>query len=434
MKTDFTKISECRQELNVEIPADTVEKAIERLSKGYGRTAKIPGFRPGKVPAQVIRARFREQLLHDAAQELVPKAVDDALASSALTPIATPDVQDVNINEGQPLTFRATFDTLPTVDPGRYDDFTLRQTPVSIDEDAVTKAMDQLQLRASRLDPIEGRNIEHGDTVTLDLERRLVKQPTDSNNDSSTEPEQHRDVSVEIGHASNPPGFDEELIGLKVGDTSSFTVAFPEDYEVSSFAGAEAAYEIQVKQARLRILPVLDDDFAKQAGDFENLAALRTKVETDLNQQAETEAKNDVRQDLLRQLAGRLTTDVPEALILQEIERRVEQLARHMMNQNIDPREANIDWNAFREQQRVAATEAVRSTLMLDAIVSREEINLTDEDITKEIEHQAEASGRAPSAIRAFIEKDGSIDRLRSGLAREKAIELLLSRSTIVTA
>jgi trigger factor len=305
---------------------------------------------------------------------------------------------------------------------------------VSIDEDAVNKAMDQLQLRASRLDPIEGRNIEHGDTVTLDLERRLVKQPTDSNNDSSTEPEQHRDVSVEIGHLSNPPGFDEELIGLKVGDTSSFTVAFPEDYEVSSFAGAEAAYEIEVKQVRLRVLPVLDDDFAKQAGDFENLAALRAKVETDLNQQAETEAKNDVRQDLLRQLAGRLTTDVPEALILQEIERRVEQLARHMMSQNIDPREANIDWNAFREQQRVAATDAVRSTLMLDAIVSREEVSLTDEDITQEIEHQAEASGRAPSAVRAFIEKDGSIDRLRSGLEREKAIDLLLSRSTIVTA
>ena len=434
MKTDFTKISECRQELSVEIPAEAVEETLERLSKRYGRTAKIPGFRPGKVPAQVIRARFREQLLHDVAKELVPKAVDDALATNDLTPLATPDVRDVNVNEGHPLTFRATFDTLPAIDPGRYDDFTLRQTPVSIDEDAVNKAMDQLQLRASRLDPIEGRNIEHGDTVTLDLERRLVKQPPDSNNDSSTEPEQHRDVSVEIGHASNPPGFDEELIGLTVGDTSSFTVAFPEDYEVSSFAGAEAAYEIEVKQVRLRALPVLDDDFAKQAGDFENLAALRAKVETDLNQQAETEAKNDVRQDLLRQLAGRLTTDVPEALILQEIERRVEQLARHMMNQNIDPREANIDWNAFREQQRVAATDAVRSTLMLDAIVSREEINLTDEDITQEIERQAEASGRAPSAIRAFIEKDESIDRLRSGLAREKAIDLLLSRSTIVTA
>ena len=135
-----------------------------------------------------------------------------------------------------------------------------------------------------------------------------------------------------------------------------------------------------------------EKDMAKVVAEFERL-------------QAEIEAKSDVRQDLLRQLEGRLTTDLPEALIVQEIERRVEQLARHMMNQNIDPREANIDWNAFREQQRVAATDAVRSTLMLDAIVSREEINLTDEDITQEIERQAEASGRAPSAVRAFIEK-----------------------------
>ena len=157
MKTDFTKISECRQELNVEIPAEAVEKTLARLSKKYGRTAKISGFRPGKVPAQVIRARFREQLLHDVAQELVPKAVDDALSTNDLIPLATPDVRDVNVNEGQPLTFRATFDTLPTVDPGRYDDFTLRQTPVNIDDDAVNKALDQLQLRASRLDPVEGR-------------------------------------------------------------------------------------------------------------------------------------------------------------------------------------------------------------------------------------------------------------------------------------
>ena len=434
MKTDFTKISECRQELSIEIPANTVEETIERLSKGYARTAKIPGFRPGKVPAQVIRARFREQLLHDVAQELVPKAVDDALATNDLTPLATPDVRDVNVNEGHPLTFRATFDTLPAIDPGRYDDFTLRQTPVNIDEDAVNKAMDQLQLRASRLDPVEGRSIEHGDTVTLDVERQLVKSPADANEKSSTEPEQHRDVSVEIGHASNPPGFDKELIGLNVGDARSFTVTFPKDYEVSSFAGAEAAYEIEVKRLHLRVLPVLDDDFAKQAGDFENLSALRENVETDLNQQAEIEAKNDVRQDLLRQLAGRLTTEIPEALVSQEIERRVEQLARHMVGQNIDPREANIDWNAFREQQRVGATDAVRSTLMLDAIVTREEIDVTDEDVTQEIERQAEASGRAPSAVRAFIEKDGSIDRLRSGLKREKAIDILLSRSTIVTA
>ena len=434
MKTEFTKISECRQELSVEIPAEAVEETLDRLSKGYGRTAKIPGFRPGKVPAQVIRTRFREQLLHDVAQELVPKAVDDALATNELTPLATPDVRDVNVNEGQPLTFRVTFDTLPTIDPGRYDDFTLRQTPVNIDDDAVNKAMDQLQLRASRLEPVEERSIEQGDTVTLDLERRLVKKPIDDDNETSTEPEQHRDVSVEIGHASNPPGFDKELIGLNVGDTRSFTVKFPDDYEVSSFAGAEAAYEIEVKQLNLRILPVLDDDFAKQAGDFEDLPALREKVEADLNQQAAIEAKNDVRQDLLRQLAGRLTNEIPEALVSQEIERRVEQLARHMVGQNIDPREANIDWNAFREQQRIGETDAVRSTLMLDAIATREDINVTDEDVTKEIKRQAESSGRTQSAVRALIEKDSGMVRLRAGLEREKAIDILLSRSKIVTA
>ena len=439
MKTEFTHISDCRRELTVEIPTETVDEAIARLSKSYGRSAKVPGFRPGKVPAHVILARFRDQILHDVAQDLVSKAVDEALASEDLTPVATPEIRDVDVNEGKPLTFRATFETLPVVEPGNYDGFTLRQTPVKIDEDAVDKALAELRQRASRLEPVDGRGVEQGDTVTLDLERRLVSQPatTDSNTTGtapSDAPEQHKGVSVEIGNKVNPPGFDDELLGLKIGATRSFTVTFPEGYEVEALAGAEAAYDIEVMGVHRRVLPDLDDEFAKQTADLKDLTALRARVKEDLTTHAEHEAKNDVRKDLLHQLAGRVTVEVPDILIDHEVERRVEQLARHMLSQRMDPREANIDWDAFRQQQRTAATDTVRSTLVLDAIASREAINISDEDISHEIERQAEASGRTKSAVRALVEKEGGVDRITTGLRREKAIDFLLSRATIVTA
>ncbi len=437
MKTEFTNISDCRQELTVEIPTATVDEAIGRLSKRYGRSAKIHGFRPGKVPAHVIRTRFLDQILHDVAQDLVAKAVDDALSSEGVTPVATPEIRDVDVDEGKPLTFTATFETLPDVDPGSYDGFTLRQTPVAIDEEAVDKAMEQLRQRAARLEPVDGRGVEQGDTVTLDLERRLVSQPaaTGVGDDApSSKPEQHQDVSVEMGNKVNPPGFDDELLGLEVGATQSFTVTFPDSYEVSSLAGAEAAYDIEVKGLHRRVVPALDDEFAKQAGDFDDLAALRARVEDDLTTHAEHKTKNDVRNDLLRQLAGRVRVEVPDGLIDHEVERRVEQLARHMLGQRIDPREANIDWDAFREQQRAAATDTVRSTLVLDAIASREAIDVTDDDVSQEIERQAEASGRTASAVRALVEKEGGVDRLTTSLRREKAIDFLLSRATIVVA
>ena len=433
MKTALTNVSDCRKELTVEIPTATVDTAIDRLSKSYGRSAKIPGFRPGKVPGHVVRTRYRDQILHDVARDLIPKAVDDALASEDVTPIATPEVHDVNVDEGKPLTFRATFETLPIVDPGSYDDFTLRQTPITVDNNAIDKAMEQLRERSARLEAIEGRDVEHGDTVTIDLERRFITAVNDTDVPSH-KPERQHGVSVEIGNETNPPGFDDELIGLEVGATHSFTVKFPENYQVSSLSGKQAAYEVNIKGLHRRVVPPLDDDFAKETGEFKNLVALRKQVEQDLKIRADHDAQQDVRNDLLMQLSGRVTAEIPNALVVYEVERRVEQLARHMLGQQIDPRQANIDWDAFREQQRTAATDTVRSTLVLDAIASRETIKVTEDDINNELEQQAEASGRTASAVRALIEKEKGIGQFTAGLRREKVINFLLSRATIIKA
>ena len=426
MKSEMRNVDACRKELTVEIPAAAVDAAIGRISARYGRSVKVQGFRPGKVPARVVRARFHDQILRDVAQDLIPAAVDEAVAEHDLQPVATPEIRDVEVDDGKPLTFTALIETVPAIDPGDYTAFTLRQTPAAIDAGAVDQAVERLRQGRAQLEPVTKRAAERGDVLTINLERRLPDQP-------QAAPERLQGVRIEIGSDVNPPGFDDELVGLGPGATRSFTVTHAENDAVRRLAGRQASYEIEVKNVQRPVLPDLDDEFARSIGEFDDLAALRAQVETDLRAQAEAEARNEVRQELLRQLAHQVTVEVPEALIGRELDRRVEQVARRLLEEQIDPRQARIDWDAFREQQRASATDTVRGMLVLEEIADREAIEITGSDVDQEIERQAALSGRTPQAVRALLEKDGGTGRLEAGLRREKAISLLMKRATIVS-
>ena len=373
-----------------------------------------------------MRARFHDQILRDVAQDLIPSAVDEAVAEHDLQPVATPEIRDVEVDDGKPLTFTALLETVPAIDPGDYTAFTLRQTPAAMDAGAVDQAVERLRQGRAQLEPVTKRAAERGDVLTINLERRLPDQP-------QAAPERLQGVRVEIGSDVNPPGFDDELVGLGPGATRSFTVTHAENDAVRRLAGRQACYEIEVKNVQRPVLPDLDDEFARSIGEFDDLASLRARVETDLRAQAEAEARNEVRQELLRQLANRVTVEVPEALIGRELDRRVEQVARHLLEEQIDPRQARIDWDAFREQQRASATDTVRGTLVLEEIADREAIEITGGDVDQEIERQAALSGRTPQAVRALLEKDRGIGRLEAGLRREQAISLLMKRATIVS-
>ena len=428
MKTEIIDVSGCRKELAVEIPAETVDRAIDRLSNRYRRTAKLQGFRPGKAPARIVRARFRDRILHEVAEELVSKAVDEAIETRRIEPVATPDIRDVAVDEGKPLTFTARFETVPPIDPGDYTAFTLRQSPIAVDDAAIDGAIDRLRQEAAHLEPVEGRAAARGDVVTIDLERRLVDQP------GSGAPERLESVRVEIGSEANPPGFDDELIGLEAGATRSFTITHAETDAVRRLAGRQASYAIEVTSLHRPLVPDRDDAFAQSVGEFGDLAALRARVEADLRARAAQEAQAEVREDLQRQLATRVTVEVPDALLAHELDRGVERVAHRLLEEQVDPRKAPVDWQAFRDQQRPGATAAVRSTLVLDEIAGREAIEVTGDDVNQEIARQATLGGRTEAAVRALIEKQGGVGRLRTGLRREKAIDFLMARATIVVA
>jgi trigger factor len=430
MKTEFIDVSDTRKNLVVEIPSTVVDAEIDKVSRDYSKAARIPGFRPGKVPAKIVRQRFRDQILHDVAHGLIPRAVDEALRERGVEPVDTPDIRDVVVEEGQPLKFTATFDTVPAIDPGEYTTVQLRRTVKPIEDSAVDEALTNLRERSARYEPVENRGIQSGDSVVMNLVR------TAHGGGEGAEPEaksdSHENVTVDIGGQANPPGFDDELTGLTAGSAKTFDIRYPDDYTIKELAGTTVTYDVTVKAVRKRIVPQLDDEFAKDVGDFASLDTLRQRLRDDLEHEAKHESDRELRADLMKQLAGRVTFDVPHALLDREIDRRVEEFVRRLIDQQIDPMRTNINWEEFRERQRDAAAEAVRGALVLDEVARRENLTVSDADVDAEIGRYAERTGRTPAAVRARLDKEGGIGRLYSGLRRERAIDFLLSRATIV--
>jgi trigger factor len=221
---------------------------------------------------------------------------------------------------------------------------------------------------------------------------------------------------------------------MNAGDSKSFNINYPADYAIQELAGTTVKYDVTVKAIRKRVVPELDDEFAKDMGDFENLEALRTRVRADLEHEAMHEREREMRAELLKQIASRVTFDVPASLLEREIDRRVEEFVRRLMDQQIDPMKVNINWEEFREKQREAASEAVRGALVLDEVARREKITASDAEVNAEVERYAERSGRSAAAVRARLEKEGGLARLYSGLRREKTMDFLLSKATKVQA
>ena len=281
--------------------------------------------------------------------------------------------------------------------------------------------MQRLRDRAARFEPVEGRGVDHGDTVTLDLARTDPSGTTDT----------HSDVNVELGAPANPPGFDEQLLGLEPGATKSFSIRYPADYAVAELAGTGADYTVTVKALKRRRLPELDDEFAKDLGEFETLDALRARVRDELAHEAGHAADRDVRAQLMKALAARVPFELPAALVERELDRRIEAFAHRLLAQKINPNEAGIDWRAFRDSQREAAAESVGAALVIDEVARREQIDANDEEVEREVAQYAERMGRTPAAVRAEIEKEQGLSQVRASLRREKAIDFLLARATI---
>jgi trigger factor len=280
------------------------------------------------------------------------------------------------------------------------------------------------------MEPVEDRPAEQGDTVVMNLSRRRLTGAQGAALEAE-EAEKHEGVSAEIGAAGNPPGFDDGLVGVTASSQKTFEVTFPADYEVEEMAGARVEYAIDVSAVRRRVLPTLDDEFAKDLGEFTTLADLRGRIREDLEQDAERERTRRMRQQLLEQLADRMTGEVPEGMVSREVDRRVEEFARRLMDQGVDPRQAAINWEEFRTQQQDPAVATVRSVLVLDEIVRREHLEVSEDELDADISGYATRAGRTLGEVKAQLAEQDQLEQIRTGLLREKAVAHAMARATI---
>ena len=414
----------CRRELDLEIPADEVSKKMETVAKELARVARVPGFRPGKAPVSLIRRRFAEDIKGEVLQSLVPERVEKAVSEQKLTPVSQPHVDKLDFTEGQPLKFRAVFEVLPEFELGNYKDLDLEMPAMEITDADVDKTLEDMRERAAAFAPVEGRPVENGDFVQL----KLIGTPA-----SGGEPLRADSVLCHIGAEETMEPFNENLRGANIGDHKNFDVAYPADYPDAKLAGQTYNYAVEVLGIKNKKLPDLNDDFAKDVSDAATLDELKTKVREGLVAARDQKQKELLRERVLAALIQLHDFPVPESLVEHQMDIRLERVVRSLAAQGVDPRAVNVDWVGLRSRQKERATGDVKAELIVDRIASAENIDVTDEELSHELEHAAGHSGESAEALRARLTKQGALDTMKAKLRSDKTLDWLAQNSRIRT-
>src|SRR5467141_3646432 len=395
----------CRRELELEIPAEEVSKKIESVAKEFARVANVPGFRRGKAPVSLIRRKFADDIKGEVLQSLVPERVEKAVAEQKLTPVSQPQVDKLDFNEGQPLKFRAVFEVLPEFELANYQGLEFEMPTMDITDEDVANALEEMRERAATFAPVEGRTIQDGDFAQV----KLLGTP-----EGGGEPLQADSVLCHIGAEETMEPFNANLKGANAGEHKNFDVEYPADYPDPKLAEK-------------------NDEFAKDVSDAASLEELKKKVREGLEHQRDHKHKELLHEQVLAEIVKQHDFPVPEALVEHQMDVRLERVVRSLAAQGVDPRAVNVDWVTLRKRQEERAKDDVKAELIIDRIATAESIDVTDEEVTHELEHMASHSGESAEAIRARLTKQGTLDRIKAKLRSDKTLDWLAQNAKIKT-
>ena len=415
----------CRRELELEIPAEEVSKATDKVAKELMRVARVPGFRPGKAPITLIKKRFAEEIKGEVLQSLVPETVEKAVAEQKLTPVSQPQVDKLDYNEGQAVKFRAVFEVLPEFELANYKNLEIEMPSMEITDEDVAKALEETRERAAAFSPVEGRPVENNDFVQL----KLIGTP-----EGGGEPLQADNVMCHVGAEETMEPFNENLRGANVGDHKEFAVEYPADYPDQKLAGKKYNYAADVIGIKTKKLAELNDEFAKDVSDATSLDELKTKIKESLVHERDHRQKDLQREKIIAELIKLHDFPVPESLVEHQMDARLERVVRSLAQQGVDPRAVNVDWVTLRNRQAERAKDDVKAELIVDRIASTENIDAAEEDVTHELEHLAGHSNESVDAIRARLTKQGALDRMKAKLRSDKTLDWLAQNAKIRTA
>lgn len=431
MTANIEKLEDNKVRLDVEVPPDEVKKGIEAKVREIGKQVRIPGFRPGKAPRRMIENHVgRDYVYMEALQEGLPGWYSQAVIDSDIRPIDRPEINfDDPLDEKEGFKFSATVEVRPTAMLGEYKGLEVPKREVEVDEGQVESQLEELRSQFATLAAVEDRPAKEGDFVVIDFHGERMTGGELPGGDAE-------DFMMEIGKGEMLPDFEKNLEGMDPGEHKQFGVTFPVDYQEESLRGQSALFRVHMKEIKERDLPELDDEFAKEASEFETLeelkGAMREQIEEGVSQQVEGEFKNRV----LDEVAKHATVDVPHVMVHDKAEEMVRSFERNIEQQGIKAEQyyqiTGATREDFVEQVHPEAEDTVKKELVLDAIVEAEGIEADEEELNHELGHVAEDSERSVEEVVETMRENGTYALLREEMARAKALDFLAENAKVV--
>ncbi len=430
MKTEWKEISSTRKSLRVEVPAETVSAKVKDTVQKLASTVTLPGFRPGKAPLSMLKARFRKEIKDEVLGDLAPDIIKKALDEEKLEPVEDPKLEEVEFKDGEPLVFTATIEVVPPFDLPEYKGMELTREKLETEEKELDDILGKMRDDVAQWVPVEDRAAAEKDLIHLDL--GIVFQEGDE------DPVQHDDLPFVLGDTNLPPEVVDTITGMKAGEkkeTAPFT--YPEDWYDAKLAGKKAVVTVNVKEIKVKDLPDLDDEFGKMLGEkygkkeVTDLAGFREALKTDVAQEKEARRERALRETAAANAAAKVEVEIPQSLVERELQHRMEEIAMNLSQQGIDIATANLDWKKMREEHHDGAVDAVRQQLVLNRIAAEEKLSVTDEQLDERLTQIGMQTGENLDQIRERLDEDGRLGRLREQVQREVVVDFIIANAKI---
>jgi trigger factor len=416
---NYEDVSPVQKTIEVEIPADLISREANKVTNEFGKHAKVPGFRPGKVPASVVRTRFSKEIQEEVVQRVLGDSFRNVVREKGLEPVGDPQLEHLDpFIEGAPMKFKARFEVKPQIDLRDYRGLEIDDPQIEVTDTDVDAMIERLRDQAS-VYRVEGeRGLEDGDFAVIDIASsgEGIEEKTDSGH-------------FQMGEDSPLPELHDALRAKKAGDTVSFDKEYGEDANQEAWRGKTVHHDVTLKEIRVQEKPAVDDEFAKSVGGWDSVGQMREAITADIRKHREMEALRLKRNQVGDKLLGAHEFDVPEALVEEELGKSLNNYARYLAAQGVDLEKAQLDWRKVGEEFRPEAIKRVKRSLILEAIAKKEAIEVSDVEVDAEIRRAAKEQGREFADVKHHLKHDGGYEALRASMAQEKALELVLRES-----
>lgn len=423
MKVEVVHKNSCQRAVTIEVDPESLKQDHLAVCSKYQRQARVPGFRQGKTPMSIVLQRFKNEIREDFLEGAVQKHLLEAIKAEKLDPLDHPHIHDLTYSEGEPLKFTAEFEVLPELNLSNYRGLQIERVPVDVKEEEVDATIKAMQERMAQYVPVSGRAIQNGDFAVVSYVGKF--------GDPSKKDIEAKEIYCEVGSDNTLTEFNQNLLGAQTGEKRSFPVKYPDDFPNKELAGTEVQYEIEVQDIRQKQVPELNDEFAKDAGQYGSLEELRSKVRERITSNKEQAAQSAMQEKLVGLIIQDNPFDVPAVMVRKQTENRLNDYVRSLISRGVHPKTLDIDWTEFQERQKELAVTDVKVALVLEHIAEQENITVTEEEVDEDISKRAQETHQAFEAVKSRLTKEGATDTIKDRIRNKKSLNLLLSLASV---